>query len=371
MSPKIKVSVIIPVYNVEKYIVRCLESIRTQNLAEIEVIMINDASEDSSQEYCKKYTEIDSRFKLYHNKGKGVSAARNTGLALAKGEYIGFVDSDDSVSAEMFEIMYENAKNKSADICFCDCYRIYSDNAKETYSEVIQGGTYDSGEIRDIILKDYLVCVTSEGKIRTVLGAVWRKLFRREFLEKRNIIFDESLKEYEDQTFCLRCLIHADLLFYLKRKFLYNYYINPRGITHKCNPEFLEDVTRFMDSVYDIAEKYNVPFDDDTKKLFEYECLQYAYLRASNGFSVESTLRVYKNFKMIVNSSYFREAVSDIPYYSFDEELSKVLPYTKEKKVWALVSYYYKRMYGKSALVHKLKRVVRRNILKLKRNKSC
>ena len=112
----IKVSVIVPVYNVEKYLRQCLDSIINQTLKEIEILCINDGSTDSSPEILKEYEEKDSRIKIINKKNAGLSAARNQGLELAKGEYVSFIDSDDWINETFCEALYTAAKKYDSDI---------------------------------------------------------------------------------------------------------------------------------------------------------------------------------------------------------------------------------------------------------------
>ena len=127
----ILVSIIVPVYNTGEYLYKCLDSIIDQNLQEIELILINDGSTDNSAEICDRYSEKDKRVRVIHKKNEGVSIARNVGIRAAKGEYIGFIDSDDWIEKEMYQDMYYHAKNKEADIVMCDVCTVYDNNKSE------------------------------------------------------------------------------------------------------------------------------------------------------------------------------------------------------------------------------------------------
>ena len=124
---KIKVSVIVPVYNVEKYLRECLESLVNQTLKEIEIICINDGSEDSSLEILNEYASKDSRFVIINQENCGQSVARNKGLDVAKGEYIGFVDSDDWVDLNFFENLYSEAVKNNSDIAAASIRKVIYD----------------------------------------------------------------------------------------------------------------------------------------------------------------------------------------------------------------------------------------------------
>jgi glycosyltransferase involved in cell wall biosynthesis len=122
-----KISVIVPIYNVERYLEKCLESIINQTFINLEIILINDGSTDFSGSICEKYKNKDNRIILIHKKNEGLSAARNKGLSIATGDYISFVDSDDFLDLNMYEILYKNIEKENADIVSCNYYKYYSD----------------------------------------------------------------------------------------------------------------------------------------------------------------------------------------------------------------------------------------------------
>ena len=122
----VKVSVIVPVYNVDKYLEECLDSIVNQTLNDIEIICVNDGSTDGSLKILEDYASKDDRIKIITQENGGLSVARNTGIDVAKGEYLSFVDSDDFIGLEMFDKMYDQAHSQDLDILFCKTY-LYDD----------------------------------------------------------------------------------------------------------------------------------------------------------------------------------------------------------------------------------------------------
>lgn len=120
-----KISVVIPVYNVEKYLKRCVESVRKQTLRELEIILVDDGSTDSSGKICDELAEMDSRIIVIHQKNNGLSSARNTGIENATSQYIGFVDSDDYIEEDMYETLYMNIVENDADLAMCDLFHCY------------------------------------------------------------------------------------------------------------------------------------------------------------------------------------------------------------------------------------------------------
>ena len=118
-----KVSIIVPVYNVEKYLRRCIDSILRQTLTDIEVILVDDGSFDSSGKICEEYARKDSGLRVIHQKNAGVAVARNTGLDIASGDYIAFVDSDDYIEPNMYQSMMQVANQYDCDVVLCDCVK--------------------------------------------------------------------------------------------------------------------------------------------------------------------------------------------------------------------------------------------------------
>ena len=141
-------SIIVPVYNVEIYLERCIKSILNQSFKEFELILINDGSTDKSRDICDKYSKLDTRIIVVHQKNLGVSAARNTGLDIARGKYIGFVDADDFIHYSMYKIMIDVIKNTSSDMVVCDYIKVdetYKESEKEI--EKVDVESFDKNEV--------------------------------------------------------------------------------------------------------------------------------------------------------------------------------------------------------------------------------
>lgn len=136
-----KISIIVPVYNVSKYIRKCLDTIINQTYTNLEIILIDDGSTDNSGKICDEYAKIDSRIKVIHKENGGISSARNAGIKSATGKYIGFVDSDDWIDLDMYNRLYNNLKNENAEISCCNRLLVYSNKQKEygtsSYYEVM------------------------------------------------------------------------------------------------------------------------------------------------------------------------------------------------------------------------------------------
>ncbi|WP_024867330.1 glycosyltransferase [Butyrivibrio sp. FCS014] len=209
------VSIIVPIYNVERYLVRCLESIINQSYANLEIILVDDGSTDGSGKICDKYGLKDSRIKVIHRSNGGLSAARNSGLSVASGEYIAFVDSDDYIDSNMVESMFLCAQKNNATVVTCGRMRVSGDCFEP--QKVVEGEKVVASEeaIRQIFIGGYI----SE--------AVWDKLFKREAIINKR--FPEG-EINEDIELVIAILGDAEKIVYLGEA-LYFYCENEGSIT--------------------------------------------------------------------------------------------------------------------------------------------
>ena len=211
-----KVSVIVPVYNVEKYLKRCLDSLINQTLSDIDIICINDGSKDSSLQILEQYAQKDSRIVIYNQENSGLSVARNTGLEHASGEYIGFVDSDDWVDLDFYEKLYNSAKNNNADIAVADFIREHT-NKKPKRLKLKEEKIYTTPEDK------FMICKVHRE------GCVWNKIYRTEFIHSINLKFVPKMY-YEDRDFTIRSLYFSKKLVTTPNTY-YRYFVNPKSIS--------------------------------------------------------------------------------------------------------------------------------------------
>lgn len=216
---KIKVSIIVPIYNLESYLEKCLDSILNQTLKEIEVICIDDGSKDNSLKILKKYK--DDRIKVFTKKNGGVSSARNYGLKIARGEYIGFVDGDDFIEVTMYEKLYENAIKNEADIVICNIKYIFSENDYTIFSENFLGAKK----------------IKTNKELFNIKGYVCNKIFKKEIIHQ--IKFDENINWGEDQLFFTETLFKSDIITF-ENSISYNYYQRQNSSTIISNEKILD-----------------------------------------------------------------------------------------------------------------------------------
>lgn len=181
-----QVSIIIPIYNAEKYLNDCLENIKNQNLQDFEVIMINDGSQDSSERICQNFWRDDPRFKYFYQVRQGISVARNKGLKHIHGKYVFFMNPEDTFSPDFLQAMYDEAEKTGADMVInTSVYADLSSQEKIPLSFVTPG-------VYEASLQNYFA-----------EGYLWLKLFRKELLDRANVTFWEKCHIREDELFCM------------------------------------------------------------------------------------------------------------------------------------------------------------------------
>lgn len=254
------ISVIIAIYNTEKYLSQCLKSIINQTYDQLEIILVDDGSTDHSAEICKNYAKKDSRIKYIYQKNSGVSCARNNGLSKATGDYIYFADSDDFLEPNMLEFLCRAIEENEAQVASCHWRSEFDESKAEIYSTPLE---YPKN----------VECFNSEQAIislldfRSFLGFGWNKLFVGDLLRDHHICFDESLAMMEDELLCCQAIKEAQKMVYVPLK-LYHYRLSGSSSTrnNSFNLKMLQRV-----SAIDKIEKVAINFHSkDVMNAFYY-----------------------------------------------------------------------------------------------------
>lgn len=240
---EVKVSVVIPVYNTEKYLRQCLESIRRQTLSAMEVLCVDDGSVDGSVGIIKEFVQRDSRFRLIQQKNAGGGAARNRGILEAKGEYLSFLDSDDFFEPEMLERMADKLDNTGADICIVKV---------RCWHEDLNFFTDEYSAMRDELVPEQNVfCCHDMPKFifNTFHNWPWNKMFRRSFVLNKNLTFQE-IRRTNDLFFTCTALVNAESITTVK-EILVNYRV---GISGNCQSTNTASPLDFYQALYRLKE---------------------------------------------------------------------------------------------------------------------
>lgn len=255
-----QVSVIIPVYKAEKYLEKCVRSVLNQTFHDLEVILVDDGSPDSSGQICEEYAKKDSRIKVIHQKNAGVAVARNVGLDLAAGEYITFVDSDDYIRPQMYEEMLKCAQNNHCDLVMCDCMKVYSDGRKVMYSHNIRGGFYNEEQLH-LEYYPHLLIMPSIEYPATISN--WVCMFKN--IGQRMPRYEVGIRYSEDWLFGCQMMLQVNSLYYLKGQAYYIYNCsNQSSATHTFAADKWDDYkvlySRFQEEfgkneIYDFSDQ--------------------------------------------------------------------------------------------------------------------
>lgn len=232
MQPK--VSIILPCWGVEKYLYRCMDSLLNQTFKEIEIILVDDVSPDRVPEMCDLYARKDSRVKVIHkDKNEGLGFARNSGLAIASGEYVAFLDSDDFVDVHMFEYLYSYAKEHNLDSCYCGYNNYMDDDHIRVRQEKTEAEVYEGRDAVDAVLMDMVGAEPSYHSDVKILSCMWKGIYSMDLIRKYNLQF-VSEREYiaEDIMFHIDFLPHANRVGFIPGCYYY-YCDNGTSLTRK------------------------------------------------------------------------------------------------------------------------------------------
>ena len=218
-----EISVIVPVYKVEKYIHRCVDSILNQTFRDFELILVDDGSPDNCGAVCDEYAAKDSRVKVIHQENGGLSAARNAGLDIAQGKYIMFCDSDDYVAPEWCEQMRLQMRDDVEAFVVCNIWRVFNDSEKTRCTEETENAEVDYFAIYRRGLSAY----------------VWNKIYRADILRRYNLRFDEACSFAEDVGFNVRYCMLCKRCIYIAAP-LYYYVDTPNSIMNQYYPNYFE-----------------------------------------------------------------------------------------------------------------------------------
>lgn len=249
MNNDILISIIIPIYNAEQYLKDCLDSIINQSLKNYEVIMIDDGSKDNSKLIAKEYVELYNRVRYIYQENKGVSEARNRGIAEARGKYITFVDADDWIEPDMYEIMCNQLESNNSEMVMCNFIKEYEDKSKNEVEELpFEGikGFDDNDSIISNLIKNMIGTKSLNSK--SIMASVWRMVFKRDFIEVNNIRFDKNIIIGEDMIFCIGYLKKCKSIIVLD-KVLYHYRILQSSAMSRYRENHWEVATIFNDNL--------------------------------------------------------------------------------------------------------------------------
>lgn len=301
-------SVIIPVYNVEKYLKECVESILKELEPQDEIILINDGSKDNSLNICMEYAS--DRVKVINNENHGVSYARNCGVEVAKGDYLTFVDSDDYLRSGWREIVGYGMENDTDIVYF--------------------GNTWDVPSQRELIMET--LCIPSKSPFNFRASSCWYKLFRTSFIKKNNIKFDCDLINGEDTMFCLDAILSGGSYSVQMSNNFYYYRPNNASATHTFNEKYNSSNLKFIQLVREKLLSSGAVYAEEAQKYIEFLDLNGLYILAARISKIEDFEIRKSKFKLFEQPEYMALYKDYVPNELCPKHKLKVFKLLKKRK---------------------------------------
>lgn len=335
-----KISIIVPVYNAERYIERTIQALINQSYKNLEIILVDNNSIDKSLEICEKYAELDSRIQITSENISGPSAARNKGINFATGDFICFCDSDDLPDENMYETLLKYIIDLKSDITMCEFYSERIDDILELPYE--DKCILEREEILNDLIPKMIGNKSDEEKNIPIWGSVWRCIYKKSIIQEMNLKFNEDIKFAEDLIFTLSYLKNSQSVSICKKPLYYyrmneesimfsslkyeNEKFNKRKILYESIKQVLIDINKYEQ----IKDRLLV-----TYRLYIIECIGNSYRRIGKN----SLFEAYKEVKYILNEETVESAFEKFNCIS----LKKKILYTLVKKKSALLlSIYFK-----------------------------
>lgn len=267
-----KVSIIVPVYNVEQYLRQCLDSVVAQTYTDREIIIVNDGSTDSSLEICKEYVAKYPEIILLEQENAGAAASRQAGLEIASGDYIGFVDSDDWLEPNMYEKMMAAAENTGAEIVFCNVYR----NESKKEAPYLEDGFYDRERMEKEIFSRLLASFDKDKQENSIRWCNWLRIYKKTLIDEYKIMFVRRFRRCQDLPFTFECTIHAKSYYYLGSEYLYHNRMNYESLSKGYTKNMWGLIKPLVEYLWNVVDDYeDYDFVSQMKlraALFSFEC---------------------------------------------------------------------------------------------------
>ncbi len=291
-----KVSIIVPVYNVELYIEDCLNSLLNQTYSNYEIILINDGSTDNSIEICSKYN--DPKIKIFNQNNKGVSIARNVGISLATGQYIMFVDADDMVSEKYIENLIKSIEETNTDMVVCGYTKEKAELVNKKNSQEIKGEIINANTMLENMMENNLQ-----------EGYLWNKIFKKSIINDNSLEFKEGVNVWEDLYFVIEYLSKSDKIFAINEKL---YYYRTREGSAVNRKETSTDLVGKVKILELILKNYNLIINNKNyygiKRMYVTVLLKYLLqIKKDNKELIKEKLSIVKKIKKDIKIGFKNE----------------------------------------------------------------
>lgn len=330
-----KVSIIVPIYNAAEYLSRSIQCLINQTLDDIEIILVDDGSTDESYQICERYQSKDKRIKLFHKTNEGQGIARNYGIEHASGEFVGFMDSDDTVDVNMFKELYEKAQSCEADM-------VYSFMENEIMSKDIWFENFiaDTKEYRVEVINQIIGSLPIEQEDSILGMSVWRSIFRRELINSRNIRFISERKvNSEDMLFNFDFLINCNKVAFVDKAFYKYCHDNSNSFSVTYNDKRFIMFKNLYNELKKRLDMYNL---NDDYQLLRIQRRFLANVRVilmekARWINKNNRLHVLESIKEILNDELLKSLLNDYPIDKLPFKQKVYFKMMRKKKVYSLV----------------------------------
>lgn len=272
-------SVIVPIYNVEKYLSRCIDSVLSQTFADFELILVDDGSPDNCPEICDEYAQKDRRVKVVHKKNGGLVSARQAGVSIAKGDYIFNLDGDDAIDTDALMSAYEIISDTKAEMVSFS-YRIYTDDKLgEVVDDLSQEGLYDKKRLEEQIFPNLL----SNKSMHNLFYFLWGKAIKRELALKYQMNLPTSIIMGEDACCTTPCYLDANLV-YMSKKPIYLYTVRGDSITTSFKIIQISQIEEAVIYLRNLDVKKPVYFEETLSRYSAFLCFAILASAAEGGY---------------------------------------------------------------------------------------
>ena len=325
------ISVIVPIYNVEKYLDRCIYSIKQQTYKNIEVILVDDGSPDNCGNMCDEYVKQDSRFRVIHKQNEGLGFARNSGLDIARGEYVVFIDSDDFVKEEYIEKMYSEIKNKNVDTVVCGICKYYNKDRIIRKNFVDKVVYYENDEIIQNVLLAMIGANPEDTSDTPISVSVWHELYSMEIIRKHNIRF-HSEREFisEDIIFQIDYFKYSKKVAVIPDTLYYYFCAQEDSLSTKYRDNRFAEEKILLN---EIQRKLNEFLPE---KIYKQKLQRFFLGRARTCMSMELQYSQLDKFRLIVYDPILEEILKGYPYWKNPWKLRIFNYFLKKKSILML-----------------------------------
>ena len=324
------ISIIIPVFNVEKYLRKCVDSVIAQTYKNLEIILVDDGSTDNCPIICDDYATKDKRVKVVHKSNGGLSDARNVGLEIACGDFIGFVDSDDYIEPTMYEELLLKSLSENADITMCEARLVYEDG-KEVYNTEVNLWNVNGNNFHSYAILLNNQGKNSAGKTDNVMCCVWRCLYKKSFIENKRFV---KGMWYEDFIF-MNEIVTNETKFAVVKKPLYNYFQRESGIVRTFNKEKYIKRVEFSKAALELLkDKISI----DQHKYFSFYLYEQIVSECACAKEYKELFKLIKKNKFLKQLCKFKNYILKVKATkSLKKKLASTLVYLKLFKLYRFI----------------------------------